>query len=235
MNSNQFAMKLISLPDKVWPYLDRPTKNDMEDARNQCVKDVAQLRDNIGRLEHDVLLEEARRLYDEEEERRRVADSKATTYLLVAAALVPVLTYFEGVVWGDKVGSAPRWMAFGIISLALLYLTGFAWYAFRALKLVGYHRIGTSEVRSWVSVKGVQRWRIANSYLSCTRQNQDKNNLRLTWLNLAHRFIVRIFICFAAVCLLEAGYGVYDSVSKLDSPSARQPVIEKSSSRFLRL
>ena len=93
-------MKLTSLADKVWPYLDRPTKRDMEDVRSQCERDVEQLRDNVRRLEHEVLLEEARRLYDEEEERRRVADSKATTYLLVAAALVPVLTYFEGVVWG---------------------------------------------------------------------------------------------------------------------------------------
>lgn len=228
-------MTLTSLFDKVWPYLDRPTKQDLEDARIQCAQDVAQLRDNVCRLEHEVLLEEARRLYDEEEERRRVADSKATTYLLAAAALVPVLTYFEGVVWGDKVGSAPRWMAFGIVSLALLYLAGFAWYAFRALKLVGYHRIGTSDVRSWVGVKGVQSWRIANSYLSCTRQNQDKNNLRLTWLNLAHRFILRLFICFAAVCLLETGYGAYDAVGKLVSLSAREPVVEKAPSRFLRL
>jgi len=228
-------MKLTSLADKVWPYLDRPTKRDMEDVRSQCERDVEQLRDNVRRLEHEVLLEEARRLYDEEEERRRVADSKATTYLLVAAALVPVLTYFEGVVWGDKVGSAPRWVAFGIISFALMYLVGFAWYAFRALKLVGYHRIGTSDVRGWVGEKGVQSWRIANSYLSCTRQNQDKNNLRLTWLSLAHRFILRIFICFSAVCLLEASYGIYDAVSKLVSPSVSQTVIEKAPSRFLRL
>lgn len=198
-------------PDWLWPIQEKDDPTKLKNEQEKFNEDIAKITDAYWRNEQAVVLDEAHRLYDEEEERRRVADSKATTYLLVAAALIPVLTYFEGVIWGDKIGTAPRWLAFAILIFALMYVIGFGRWAFATMRLVGYHRIGATEIADLTTGRDVNHAPFIRRYLDCARRNQVINNCRLSSLKMAHEFLIRAFIMFGIVVLLESGFGIYDA------------------------
>lgn len=153
-------------------------------------------------------LEEAQRLYAEEEERRRIADSKATTYLLAVAALMSILTYLEGAVWGEKLGPAPPWLAFMILALAIAYTLMFAVWVLRTLKLAKYFRLGPVEIVDLASDNNNHIRRLIRLYLENARKNSETNNKRLTSLLMAHEYILRIFFAFGMLVLVEAAFGI---------------------------
>lgn len=201
--------------DFLWP-AEKYTANDIAQDQKDLATDLAIIGSAQWSNADELVLSEAHRLYDEEEERRRVADSKATNYLVVAVALMSLLTFFEGVVWGEKIGAAPRWLAFSLLTLALVYAAGFGYWAFEAIKLANYSRIGPTELATMAFSNGANHVPFIDRYLRCARQNQIVNNMRLTYLKSAHRFLFRVFLLLAAVVVLESGYGIFVGDSKTE-------------------
>lgn len=213
-------MKYLVIFKHIWPTLGKRTIQEID-------ADLEELRRNINGIEltdwsnaAEPALSEARRLYEEEEERRRVADTKATNLLTVAVALMSVLTFFEGIVWGEKIGSAPRWLTFSLLTLALMYVAGFGYWVLLTLKLHPYYRVGTEDLVKMAVRHKPHLGPYIVSYLKCTRRNQHINNSRLSCLNMAHKFFFRIFAIFAMVVIVESGFGLYDAIFK--SPNLPQ-------------
>ena len=138
-----------------------------------------------------------------------MADSKATTYLLAVAALMPILTYFEGAIWGEKLGPASPWLALMILASAIAYTIGFAVWVLRTFALVPYSRLGPIEMVELAAKNNNHTSRLIRQYLGNTRKNSETNNKRLTSLLMAHEFILRILIAFGMLVLLEATFGIY--------------------------
>jgi hypothetical protein len=128
---------------------------------------------------------------------------------LALAALMSILTYFEGTIWGEKLGPAPPWLALTILALAIAYTLGFTVWVLRAMKLARYSRLGVIEMVE-LSAKGNNHGkRLIRCYLENTRHNSEANNDRLTNLSMAHEFFLRTFIAFLALVFLEAICGAY--------------------------
>lgn len=202
----------------LWPTIGNLSPAEIKKDEADFARDIEAIDAADWSVASDTALGEARRMYEEEEERRRVADSKATNYLTVAVALMSLLTFFEGVVWGEKIGSAPRWLTFSLLTLALIYTVAFGYWAFAALKLKGYHRTGPTELAELALRRKPNHGHYLVRYLKCTRANQRVNNDRLSYMNMAHRFLFRVFVLFGAVVIIESASGAYDAVfSKAES------------------
>ncbi len=141
-----------------------------------------------------------------------MADSKATTYLLAIAALAPILTYFEGAIWGGKLSLVPPWLALPILALAIVYGIGAVAWVLQTIKLVSYSRLGAIELVNLSRKRKCHAEGLIRCYLENARRNSDTNNDRLTKLRMAHAFLVRTFLVFLIFIFLEAIFGICKSL-----------------------
>lgn len=160
----------------------------------------------------ELYLSEIRRLYEEEHDRRRYADTKATNYLLVAAALVSILTYFEGFMWTAKAGAAPQWLGLLSVLCALLYVGAFGFWAFLALRASAYTTVGAVDLAKLSKLHQNGESQLILLIAGAVRQNQDQTNKKITSVNLAHAFLFRAFLAFCFIAILQAGWGIYTAI-----------------------
>lgn len=186
-------------------------------------KDMAEIVGANWSKNPDLYLSEIRRLYEEEHDRRRYADAKATNYLLVAAALVSILTYFEGFIWTAKAGAAPQWLGLLSVLCALLYVGAFGFWAFRALRASAYTTVGAVDLAKLSKFRQDGKSRLILLIAEAVRQNQDQTNKKITSVNLAHAFLFRAFLAFCFIAILQAGWGIYTAIfSEINSATTAQ-------------
>jgi hypothetical protein len=185
------------LTDYIWPTLAPLTTIERQTAETGLARDLAAI-DGCSFAPSGVsVLEAARKLSEDEEARRLGAEARASTYLLVIAALIPLLTYLEGTVWGQTFGQAPRWLSLAVLGIAILYLLGAGRWAFRTLGVTAYDRIDASDL---VAIAGQAQAAfeeaLAKKILVVTRRNRDAVNAKVTGIKMCHlflRFAVRWF------------------------------------------
>jgi hypothetical protein len=190
----------------VWPTLKRETSEERTSRHISNLDDVAVIRSNNWSRQPDLALQEAKCLVDSELHRRRISDEKASTYLLVAAALIPLLTYLESAIWDQKAGTAPKWLSLPFLIVAVSYVVGTGFWAFKTLRVSSFVTLDATDlVAIWVTAKQIEP-ALAVEYLVVARRNRDVVNEKVGAIMLAHEFLLRAFFMFGALLLIESGW-----------------------------
>lgn len=162
--------------DMLWPTLEEWAPYELAEQREENRDDVEAIQRVSWSARPELALEEARRLERYEEDRRRTSEAKASTFLLFAGALVPILTYFESSVWEGKTGTAPQWLTLPTLGLAVGYLLGAGFWAFRAISVGVDHQVGVGDlVRIWSAADNPMTDLIRET-LTAARRNRDGVN-----------------------------------------------------------
>lgn len=190
--------------DCVWPTLQPQKAVDRERAEIDLAQDLQAIRDCSFASSGDLVLVAAKQLAEDEDARRRGAEARASTYLLVIAALIPLLTYLEGTVWGQTFGQAPRWMSLMVLGVAVLYLLGAGRWAFRTLRVAAYDRIdGSDLVAISAQTQPPFTEALAKKILTANRRNRDAVNAKVTGIKMCHLFLEFAIRWFGILLLLQ--------------------------------
>lgn len=192
------------LTDYVWPTLAPMTVAERQSAAAELTQEVAAIEACSFGASGSTALAAAKKLAEDEEARRLGAEARASTYLLVIAALIPLLTYLEGTVWGQTFGQAPRWLSLTVLGVAILYLLGAGRWAFWTLGVVAYDRI---DARDLVAITGEAQptfeEALAKKILGATRRNRDAVNGKVTGIKMCHLFLRLAVRWFGLLLLLQ--------------------------------
>lgn len=193
---------LIALREFFWPWLEPLSAEDTEKQRERREGDRARIDAlNLSR-DDDIALDEARRMADSEAERRRGTDQKASTYLPLVAALVPLILTVVSTLWEKKVGSAPGWLNMPLLGLAVAYTAAAGLWAFRVLEVTISHEAGLGDFELvWRKPHPARAF--ARRILLYARLNQDRINWKVSCIKMAHAFLLRAFITFSLLLILN--------------------------------
>jgi hypothetical protein len=215
---------MMKLCDIVWPTLEGWKPSELAGHHRGNFDEISSIKQARWSVQPGLALQEAKHLADEEDGRRRTAEAKASTYLLVAAALVPILTYLENAIWDQKAGTTPKWASLPILILAVAYLLRGAQWAFRTLQVGTYVRLDAEDLLNiWDGTEDPQP-RLITEMLIATRRNRDTVNAKVSTIKMAHEFLIRAFLMFAALLLLESILGVLVGVSAFVAHGEHHPM-----------
>ena len=189
--------------DAVWPRLEYgPDHARAEQAALDA--DLAEIRGTAW-TGPDAALSEAHRMADREKDRRGTADGRASNYLLVIAALIPLLASLESTVWDQKFGTAPRWLSLLILGIAVAYVLGAGFWAFRTLTVGQSHTVSVVELKRLLSSRDHENLLI-NEILANTRRNTDIINRKVSGIVMAHLFLRKGIFAFGALILVQVAW-----------------------------
>ena len=195
-----------ALLDCVWPTPDGEDQDERVQRHLANRDDVDAIRNADWTRDAELALSEAKCLAESEQVRRRVADEKASTYLLVAAALIPLLTYLESAIWDQKAGTAAKWLTLPLLLTGVAYVMGTGFWAFRTLRVRSFVTIDATDLAAVWAAAGEIRPALATEYLVAARRNRDGVNEKVSAIMLAHGFLLRAFLMFGALLMVEAAW-----------------------------
>ena len=153
----------------------------------------------------DVLVAEARRLFDAEAERRKTAETRASTYLAAAGVLAPILAAMAPAAPDPKKAVALPLVSLVIFVCATSYLVAGAYWAFKALRVARSSTLGSVDlVRIW-EVKSPEA-ELARSLLKCIRLNYVETNEKVTAVKMSREFAIRALAAFALAILVRSAW-----------------------------
>lgn len=199
-----------ALIDVIWPTLEGWTASERADQHYSNREDVEGIKQCDWSRETEFALREAKDLASSEEERRRAADGKASTYLLVAAALVTLLTYLESAIWDQKAGT--KWASMPVLVVAVVYLMQAGVWAFRTLQVRAFVRVDVDDLLRVWSGAGDAVPKLVAEHLAAVRRNRDPVNDKVSAILMAHKFLLRAFLMFGTLLVVEAGWGLWATV-----------------------
>jgi len=197
--------RLNDFREWVIPLLDQPDAMQVAADAERLSRDLAAVESQGWTAHGDVALDEARRIFDAEMARRASADAKATTYIAVIAALVPIGLSVQGAVVENKIGTAPSWVNLIILAAGMLYVIGAGIWAFRALKVSGAARADIPDVlRAWR--RHDPRIHMIQTTLKAARLNWSGVNDKVTFIRMAHEYLMRAFVTFSLLLIVNAAW-----------------------------
>ncbi|MFD2642663.1 hypothetical protein [Pseudomonas japonica] len=181
------------------------------------------VREGDWTIDSDVVLDESRRLFDAEIDRRKGADAKAGIYLAAITALIPVLVSLLPTLWNEK---SNKWL--GCIGLflfgwAVAFLLGAGAWAFKTLKVAGFAQLGPEELaKSWK--RRCPKAALAKQLAGAVLYNYSLVNQKVTGIKLTHEYLLRAFVSFTVLLVLQVvwpvGTWVVEEINKsLSTPS----------------
>lgn len=193
------------IPEWLWPCL-KPLSPENE---SQQQKRLLSAREKVEQVslgdKSDVALDEARRLFDAEQERRRGADSKAGLYLAAITALIPILATVLPSLWDEQISKALRHILVGIFICALLYLMRAGLWALQTIKVSAVVQLGPGDIaQSFYSNNPEEN--LAKQLLNAVIYNYHGTNQKISYINMAYEFLVRVFFCFAAFLIVPVAW-----------------------------
>ncbi len=152
----------------------------------------------------EIALEQARLLVDQESDRKRSAESKASIYLAVIAAIVPVLSSLLTDFFADDFTKLPalfQAVTIGLFVLGMLYLAASGIWSFRTLAVSAHTRVDAADIaKIWMEERPVHG--LVRDLLISTRLNHSGANKKMDYIRMAHEFLLRTFLTFAALLLV---------------------------------
>ncbi|MBA1190843.1 hypothetical protein G7Z99_17605 [Pseudomonas entomophila] len=212
----------------MWPSITPPTPDELGDDDSFRRSMFKAVHAGDWTIESDVVLEESRRLFDAEADRRKGADAKAGIYLAAITALIPVLASLVPNIWNDMPGKLIGWLGLIVFGLAVSYLLRAGAWAFKTLQIGGFNQVGPSDLAAcWkeASPKAALAKELSNAVL----KNFPKVNRKITGIKMTHEFLLRAFLAFTALLVLQViwpvGGWVAAELSKLMSSPKAAPLI----------
>lgn len=208
---------LFTISQFIWPWLERHTPAQKQDLADALTRDLARIEALPFANDGGVALEEARRLASSEAERRRGTDQKAATYLPLVSALIPIVLTLVIALWEKKAGGAPIWLNMALLALAVSYAAAAGLWAFKELQVSQSHEVGLVDFeKAWGSAQPGQE--LARRVLLLARRNRDGINWKVTCIKMAHAYLLRAFMTFSLLLLVNIGW--YLSGLTLSTPPA---------------
>lgn len=204
-----------------WPWLEDLTPAQKKKLEDDLTRDEARIDALDFGKDPEAALEEARRLADSETERRRGTDQKAATYLPLVAALIPLVLTLVSALWEKKAGSAPIWLNMVLLGLAVAYTASAGHWAFRELKVSVSHEPGLSDFEKAWAVPH-PRQTLARRLLLHTRRNSKGVNWKVTCIKMAHEYLLRAFLTFSLLLLVNIGWYLAGLLMKIWWPAHDQ-------------
>lgn len=199
----------VALVHFFWPWLERLSSDDLRRREERGKSDEKRIAALNLKRDTEIALEEIRRIADSEAERRRGTDQKAATYLPLVAALIPLILTVVSALWDKKAGSAPIWINMLLLALAVSYTAAAGLWSFRVLEVSMSHEPGLGDFEfSWKRQQPAQT--LARRLLLHTRRNQDGINWKVSCIKMAHAFLVRAFLTFSVLLILNIGWYLVD-------------------------
>jgi hypothetical protein len=188
-----------------WPWLEPLSQEEAKKRENRSKSDEGRIAALNFMRDTEIALEEIRRIVDSEAERRRGTDQKAAIYLPLVAAIIPLILSVVSALWEQKAGSAPTWINMLLLGLAVAYTAGAGLWAFRVLEVSISHEPGLGDFElSWKKPQPAQA--LARRLLLHTRRNQDGINWKVSCIKMAHAFLLRAFLTFSLLLILNIGW-----------------------------
>lgn len=212
----------------LWPTI-IPLSSDEQQGDDEWRRSMAlSVRDGDWSRDSDVVLEEARRLFDAEVDRRKGADAKAGIYLAAITALIPVLVSLIPSLWNDKSSKWLSCLGLFVFAWAVAYLLRAGGWAFKTLKVDGFDVVSPSDLaRSWK--KGSPKAALAKELSHAVLNNYPKVNRKVTGIKMTHEFLLRAFLTFTILMVLQVawpvGTWVVGEATKLVNPEVIAPLI----------
>jgi hypothetical protein len=192
--------------DLIWPTLDRLEPHELAAHADADRSDETFLNQANILVDPKVVLDEAHRIESGEEDRRKTAEAKASNVLLVLAAVIPLLTYLETAIWDAKLGTAPRWITLLVLVIAVVYLMGAIYWAFKAISVSSYHTIGAVDLVRNLTVNEGAILKLAKDVLVGARRNQAGTNDKVSAVKMTHEFMRRAVFVFCCLLLVQATF-----------------------------
>lgn len=199
---------LRAFVELLWPLVgstspqERQSLVDEENAEIEGINEI-----NVA-TESEIALSVANDIYKKEEERVRTSESKAFNLMLVAAALLPLLTYFEDSIWQGKLGSAPKWLSLIFLVIGVFYLLSASYWALRSVNVRTFHTIGPMDLAAVLSnAKPTES--LAKAILTNSVRNRQGTNKKITFVTLAMAFLLRTIFAFGVLLFILAGWELW--------------------------
>lgn len=188
--------------DFLWPYLEKSMEEDKVLSHNEFLSDKGKITETDWGKSNEIALEEARRLNDVESERKKSAEVKAGIYLAAVTALAPVLTSLITSLWNEKLNFFVNLFSLMMFFFATVYLLNSGVWAFRALRVSMYHRIDVEDLsKIWLDEN--PKVLLVKQILISVRANRNGVNKKISCIKMTHEFLLRSFICFILVLLIQ--------------------------------
>jgi len=193
------------IPGWLWPCLTPLSPEEESQQHNWLLSE----REKVGRGswgdKSDVVLEEARRLFDAEQERRRGADSKAGLYLAAITALMPILATILPGLWDEQISKALRCTLLVIFICALLYLMRAGLWALQTIKVSATTQLSAGDIAQSVSSTKPEE-NLVTQLLNAVICNYTGTNQKISRIKMTHEFLIRAFFCFAAFLAVQVAW-----------------------------
>ena len=189
-----------------WPLLEKLSDEDLNKEAASLAVDISKIEINSWNDGCELALGEAKKLNELEEQRRASADSKAAIYLAAITALAPVLTsLIPGAITKFESSKFIDGLSFVIFIYALINLLRAALWAFDTLKVSASHRVDVNELTDiWSGDEKKYETKLIIANLSCVRRNRKGVNLKVTCIKMTHALLLRIFIAFFLLLLIQS-------------------------------
>ncbi|MFG1228625.1 hypothetical protein [Xanthobacter wiegelii] len=213
--------------DRIFPYIEKLTPAEQADKEEREQMDIAAIEAADWSTNAERALDEAQKVSGAESERVRTAESKATTYLAVLAALVPVIITLQAAYWENKAGPAPDAARLTVLVVATIYVAAAGYHAFMALHVSVRQRVGEAEIAAaWKTRKPLHK--LTRDTLLATRRSRDAVNAKITRILVTHQHLLRAFIAFVFLLLLDPFfYAIGFRNARQEPPPAKVVVVER--------
>ena len=198
----------------VWPILE--TNDGVERANDQRLRDELEAIERACWGNVEPVLQEARRLAALEDDRRKSAEQKASIYLAALAAIVPLTGTLVNAFSGPQDTFSQWRVAVFLVLLCIVaaYLVAVGIWSFRTIKRDIHHRPDVKDLLA-AQESATAKTMLCKAILRCVAYNGSRTNTKVTFMAMAHEFLVRLFVLY--VLLL-----VFVGLTSL-SPSAQTP------------
>lgn len=196
----------LRIKEFFWPVLEKLSDDEKNKEAESLERDLSKIKANTWNDSCELALNEAKKLNELEEQRRASADSKAAIYLAAITALAPVLTsLIPGAITKFEGSKFIDGLSFVIFIYALINLLRAALWAFDTLKVSASHRVDVKELTDiWSGDEKKYEIKLIIANLSCVRRNRKGVNLKVTCIKMTHALLLRIFIAFFLLLLIQS-------------------------------
>lgn len=181
--------------DWFWPTLSA-SKGEADELRKQDLEFIKEFSETQS---SDIILDEARRLYDQEQARRAVIDSKAGIYIAIATALIAILLSLAPLLIDVRVPIDYQLTSFlDVLTVLTLILSWIALirctlWSHQALKVSAFHQLNwkiliTSDANIALDLQLIKK------LLTCLRCNYDLTNDAATSVKMAHALVTSAWL-----------------------------------------
>ncbi|WP_158918708.1 hypothetical protein [Caulobacter sp. S45] len=191
--------------DWIWPVLERPDDEHLVREGQRLQQDLDSVRSAKFDDDIDVLLAEARRLFDAEGERRKGADTRATGYLTVVGVLITLLAAVAPVALGPTKDISKTLVTLALFAAAASYLFGGAIWAFRTLRVAISHRLDVNDlIEIWATP--ARKTDLVKGILACVRYERRVVNEKISFIKMTHAFGLRAVAVFLIAIVVRTAW-----------------------------